>query len=773
MNSAREYLDPDEPMEALLTEEEQAAMEKQEEERRAKLQRLAQALSSKRSAAILFRQESGIEQEWDECDDSYEGMDAANRGDGGFVKSRTLNGGASTPKKSSGTNRSTVFMNITRPYVDSASARVSDMLLPTDDKNWGIRPTPIPELESALKSDVMAPAMPQQAQQPGMMGALNPALQAGNVPAKDVAQQQLDEAKERSEKAEKRIDDWLTECQYHAEVRKVIESAARLGTGVLKGPVPVKKKRRSVKRNGDMIEMIMVEELRPASKAVDLRNLYPDQACGDNIHNGAFIWEKDYWSAKQLRGCAEMPEQLGYLPDEIQEVLEEGPGKRNLESRNRKDVQDDERFEVWYFHGDVSAEDLESTRCDCKAYTTKTIPVIITMVNDRVIKAAVSHLESGEFPYDVMPWQRRSDHWAGIGVAKQMNIAQRMLNAATRNMMDNAGTSSGPQIVIDKEAVRPADGTYDLYGGKVWEKMPEATMDDVRKAFMAVTIESRQDQLMAIIEFSLKMAEEMTGLPLLMQGQTGTAPDTVGGMVLLTNNANSVLRRIARTFDDRVTEPHIRRYYEWLMIYGENEEKGDFSIDARGSTALVERDINSQAILQMGAVAKDPASGLSYAKWTKEMLKAQRMDPKRLEMDEDEKAQLRNQQPPKAPQVEAAEIRSQTDLQKEQMRTQAVMQRAAMDLDRDTAFVQEQRERTAQDAEIAMQELVLKRELAMLEYANRHQISIDQIRAKLADSAMKLKVQKELAGADGRGPQVVTPPNEPPDLAPDGQAYQR
>lgn len=758
MNEAREHLE-DEQMEPALSEEEQAELERQDEQRRAKLQNLASALTGKRRDAILFRQQLGIEEEWDECDDAYEGIDDANRADG-FVKPRAITGGARTVTPTDKTTRSTVFMNITRSYVDASSARVADMLLPTDDKNWGIRPTPIPELESMLKSEALV-----QFQPPGM--------EPGLAPAKDVARQQLDEAREKAEKAELRIDDWLVECQYHAEVRKVIESAARLGTGILKGPVPVKKKRRSVKRQGNVVEMVMADELRPSSKYVDLRHFYPDPACGDNIHNGAFTFEMDFWSAKQLRDCAAMPEQLGYLLDEIQACLEEGPGKRNLETHTRKDVQEDERFEVWYFHGDVSLEDLEAARCECKAYTTKTVPVIITMVNDRIIKAAVSHLESGEFPYDVMPWQRRSGHWAGIGVAKQMNVAQRMLNAATRNMMDNAGTSSGPQVVIDKEAVRPADGSYTLYGNKIWEKQPGATMDDVRKAFMAVTIESRQDQLMAIIQFALKMAEDMTGLPLLMQGQNGSAPDTVGGMVLLTNNANSVLRRIARTFDDCVTEPHIRRYYEWLMIYGEDDEKGDYSIDARGSTALVERDINNQAIMQMGQIARDPASGLSYERWVREMLKAQRMDPKRLEMTDEEKAQLQQQPPPKAPQIEAAEIRAQTDLQKEGMRAQASLQKAEMDMDRDIAFAQEQRRRSEQDAYFGERELQIRYELAMLEYANREKLSVDKIRADLAKESMRLRVQKELSGADGKGPQVANPPTEPPGRAPDGEAYQR
>ena len=36
--------------------------------------------------------------------------------------------------------RATLLPNITRPYTDAASARVGDMLLPTDDRNWALKP---------------------------------------------------------------------------------------------------------------------------------------------------------------------------------------------------------------------------------------------------------------------------------------------------------------------------------------------------------------------------------------------------------------------------------------------------------------------------------------------------------------------------------------------------------------------------------------------------------------------------------------------------------
>jgi len=44
------------------------------------------------------------------------------------------------------TDRSQLFINYTRPKTDALAARLKDLLFPTDDKNWGINPTPVPTL---------------------------------------------------------------------------------------------------------------------------------------------------------------------------------------------------------------------------------------------------------------------------------------------------------------------------------------------------------------------------------------------------------------------------------------------------------------------------------------------------------------------------------------------------------------------------------------------------------------------------------------------------
>lgn len=737
----------------------------------AKLEAFGNVLCKKREEAINGRAASGIEQEWTEAEEAYQGIDDANRGSTSVGKPSSPNGGyVNGPASAKGT-RSTVFLNITRPYVDTASARVGDMLLPTDDTPWSIKPSPLPDnLKKLIKAPVATP--PVQGMLPGQ--ELMPAQAApelGPLAAKIKAA--YDQAKASADAATKQIEDWFVECQWHAEVRKMIEDCSRLGTGILKGPFPVKRTHRASSMDGGMMKLVIKESLSPASRAISPWKFYPDPGCGENICDGSYVWENDSITTRALRDLKGV---TGYISDQIDKVIAEGPGAKHREAGlqyGKVAVSDTDNFDIWYFYGVAERDDLVAAGVDVPAEGDVSVPAIVTMVNNTVIRAALNPLDSGDFPYDVMPWQRRTGMPWGTGVAKQISTPQRMLNAATRNMMDNAGLSAGPQIVIRKGVIQPADGTWSLTPRKIWYAKEGADVNAVQQAFMAVNIQSLQGDLNNIIQFALKMAEDVTGMPMMMQGQeSGSTPATLGGQVMQQNNASTVLRRIARLFDDNITEPHIRRYYEFLMQYGEDESaKGDFVIDARGSAALVERDLQNMAIAQMGNMVANPAFGIDPEKWFAEMCKAQRLDPKRFTMDEQKKAQLAQQPPPKAPQVEVAEIRAQTELQKTEMVVGASVQKMQMDTDRDAVYVQAQTERDITNAQAKMAELQLKRELAMLEYANNNKVTLEKIKADLAKKAMDINATKELVALEARASQLPTPPVEPPGTAPAGQSF--
>src|SRR3990167_1009485 len=136
-----------------------AQAEEEQRQRSERINAMGLSLAKTRSEAIAARKTSGIEDIWLEDDEFYEGIDEANR-----VESRSNfrtkpPGQASEPRAKS--TQSTIFPNITGPFCDAAAARISDMLLPTDDRAWGLKPTPIPEMEGSSKGE---PGMMREAQ---------------------------------------------------------------------------------------------------------------------------------------------------------------------------------------------------------------------------------------------------------------------------------------------------------------------------------------------------------------------------------------------------------------------------------------------------------------------------------------------------------------------------------------------------------------------------------------------------------------------------------
>lgn len=753
--------------------------------RMAIIESFSELIKEKRTDAIEARRASGIELQWKEDEDHYDGIDEATAGNS-VEKGKNTTDGLREVKKDK-PNRSTVFLKITRPYVDAAAARVSDMLLPNDDRNFALQPEPRPELIELVKQaeqNAAQPAMPPQ-QKTGMMQRLGsafgfgqqaePAMQPGMPQPQDpavLAKQTLDKAKASAERAQEVIDDWLVECRYHAEVRKVIEGSAKVGTGILKGPHPTVVRKRAAKQlaaeqgGGWMVEM--VQKLNPTSRFVSHWNLYPDGACGDNIQNGSYVFESDDITRRKLR---ELKDDPTYIAEMIDLCLEEGPTSPIDGTRRMKDGEkpkEKDLFQIWYFHGQVSREEMEAAGCKCGEK--QDYPAIVTMVNDRVIKVTLSPLDSGEFPYDVMVWQANIDHWAGVGVSRQMRECQKGANAAVRNLMDNAGLSAGPQVIVDRTKIVPANGKWELVPRKVWYTKDNEEVKNVRDAFTIVSIETRQAELMNILQFWLKEAEDVTGLPMLLQGQQGSAPDTVGGMQIMNNNGSTVLRRIARTFDDRVTEPHIGRYYEFLLMYGPDEAKGQLTIDARGSSALVERDLQSQQLVQMLGLSLNPAYGLDPELVAKEFLKSLRFDSNSMLLSDEKKAKMASQPPPEDPRVTAAKIMAGS--RDKSTDTNAQIKQREMQM--------EQNE-NALDRQLAMAMKSVDERLAMSDLSSNERQHLEEMKVRLADTTMKLHTQKDLSMGSrtmelrklNAGRQVLPPAAEPVGRAPDGQAFTR
>lgn len=780
-------------------------MKTTEADRAEMLDALGGVIVTKRKEAIDARKSSGIEAIWLACEEAYLGIDDANRhefADAKWAKPTSMQGPVTVESTRTDDSRSTAFVRLTSRYVDAGAAKLAEILLPADDKAFKFGPTPIPEMVESKDDtrpaigangapmmrppDPAAPAAPV-APVPGAPPVDPNAPPAAPAPQPvtiaDMAKQVMDEAKDKAEKAEKRIYDWMIECGYQAENRKVIHDCARIGVGVLKGPFPELRKSQAMVTENGGATLKQSEKIKPASKWIDAWNLFPDGACGENIHHGDHIFERDYLAPRLLK---DLKKQKGYLSSQIDKVIREGPEKCNEDGANPNEKQHKNRFQVWYFYGTLTAKEMRAANAvgvDEKLRDTDDVYAIITMVNDSVIRASINPLGSGQFPYYAMPWSRRAGSWAGVGVGEQVSMPQRMCNGSTRALLNNAGISCGPQFVIDRQAIMPGTpNDWRILPNKIWFKEPDAQFDDVRKVFMVVDIPNVGAQMMAVIEYAMRLAEEASSIPLISQGQTGpTTPDTLGATQLQNNNANTLLRAIGYSYDDYITDPHVRAYYEWLMLDPSvpTDEKGDWEINAHGSAAMVERAIQDQTYAQMGQMVLNPVFGVNPKKWFAEWMKSKRLDARVIQYTEEEQAKMAQTPPPppvpiavaqinaashekiagmdaqqsgQPPQADnsaqTATISANAKLQDTKMRNESAERIAQTRAETEMAHVQTERQIAADNAAARHQERMDERELLLLKYSLENKVTLDQVKVDLAKTSMMDQTKRDLASAE-------------------------
>ena len=123
---------------------------------------------------------------------------------------------------------------------------------------------------------------------------------------------------------------------------------------------------------------------------------------------------------------------------------------------------------------------------------------------------------------------------------------------------------------------------------------------EAQRAFGVFDISSRQQEFANIIQLSKSFMDEESGLPMISQGEQGQVTPTLGGMSMLMNAANAVRRRQVKEWDDAVTKPLIRRFYEYNMAMSDDPNiKGDMQIVARGTSALLVKETQTAQIIDI------------------------------------------------------------------------------------------------------------------------------------------------------------------------------
>jgi len=771
-----------------LDDEVRSLMEAPQRMQAAQLDFLSITIAGMRDEAVKARKESGIEATWLKCEEAYLGIDDLNRSEfatAKWAKATTMNAPLIAVTQPSDDTKATAFVRLTTRYVNAGHSKVCEIALPVDGKAFALKATPVPEMSEAVGDDTPAEQVTGQPM-PGPDGQ--------PVTVDQLAKHAIDVAEKAAEKAATRIHDWMVEYKHPAEISKVVFDGARIGVGVLCGPIPESRRAVVVRKTKPAqgtasVSVEVVDRVKPAARWLDPWCFFPAPGCGEDIHKGDHAFELDQMMEGELMRLAKS-KGLYYLPDQIAKVIEEGPGKCNVDNGDPNRKQNKLAYDVWHMRGSISRAEFEAANAEQASKIEKArdrVDVVITLVNDTVVRAVRSPMHSGRLPYHVFAWSRRAGCWAGVGVAEQIDAAQRIVNGATRAMLNNAGLSAGSQVVMDPDAVEPANKNPRITPDKLWYIKSGRGVEDVRKVFASFEWPNMTPQLMVVVEYGFKLAEEHSSIPLISQGQSGkTTPDTFGGQQLQDNNANQLLRTVGASLNDTVTTPLVDQMYEWLLLDEDvpDAEKGDYNVDTSGALALIEKALQEQAILAVGQLLANPAFKIDPAKWIAVWLRSKRLVPAEIQYTEAEWEEISSQPPPEEPTVQAAKIRAQATLEAAKSRDALLAEKVRVDTDRDTAFVQSQARRDEAVAEARMAELRLKERIAELEYqkalaefALKRDLSLEDAKTTLAKTTMELRTQVALAtgaaGTEGGAPQVADTAMEPVGQAPDGEAFQR
>lgn len=664
--------------------------------------------------------------------------------------------------------RSSVFVNMTRPKSNAAEAQMVDLLFPNDDRNWGIEPTPVPELVQQLGDESAA-----------VIGGMQYQDEEGNVISnKDLARREMEVAREACHAMELEIEDQLVECGYNAKARRVIRDGVVLGTGILKGPVVTGKLDRVYKpvrqeNGGEVFTMLMQESFVPAVEVVRPWDFYPDMSAA-TIDECEFVFERRFMSRKQVRNLVR---RRGYPEEKVVKLLELEPGETQHSSGAVDDIRriaglndslNDSRYEVWEYHGPIPHEVLvefglakEEDEPDPMRERNG-----VVIYSGGVVLSVKPHVidYDQDFPYQVWNWEEDESCIFGKGVPRLMQNEQRVMNTAWRAMLDNASVTAGPQIGLRRKHVTPLDGQWEIKPFKIWEIKEGGSMQD---AMQKMEFNNHQTEISNIYEMGRRMADEVTGLPMLQQGEQGPSTQVLGGMSMLMNAANTVRRNQVKMWDDRMTTPLIRSFYHFNMQHSEKAAiKGDYQVDARGTSALLVREAVSNSILNLlNLSGANPEIGnvirpkmLQIVKmWAKNQQLPKGLIPTEEELGQYEE-RLRKQQEEQGQESTPAQINAQAQIQVEQMRAELQQQKMQLDaqhkqqeLEQKAALKQYEGQIQLQRAETEMQVQMMRQETELYRLAESGKIKdkelavrLEEVRAKLEADMAKFRTQAEL-----------------------------
>jgi hypothetical protein len=527
------------------------------------------------------------------------------------------------------TERSQIFVKITKTKVLAAYSQVTDVLFAGNKFPIGVEPTPIPEgikdtvhIDSAVPDplkdiyeelnvgyagdgrDVPEGAVTARDLGPiaDKVGGVEDNIKAGpgNTPTAAI----YEPAKQASRRMEQKIHDQLSESDGTKHLRFMAFEQCLFGTGIIKGPFAQDVEYPRWNADG---EYNPVMKTRPRIESVSIWNFYPD-ADAYTMDDAEYVVYRHRMSRSQLRELKDRPM---FRKEAVERSIMSGP---NYVKEYWEDVIDDadtvsdvNRWEVLEYWGFVDTETAEDAglKLPREAKKLDQVQVNAWICGGHILRLVLNPFKPTRIPFYAAPYELNPYSFFGVGVAENMEDTQHLMNGFMRMAVDNAVLSGNLIFEVDETNLVPGQD-LSVYPGKVFRRQGGAP----GQGLFSTKFQNVAAENMMLFDKSRQLADESTGIPSFSHGQTGVTGvgRTASGMSMLMGAAAQNIKTVVKNIDDYLLAPIGRAFFAFNMQFDfDPEANGDLAVIARGTESLMRNEIRSQKLMQVMQLGANPA----------------------------------------------------------------------------------------------------------------------------------------------------------------------
>jgi hypothetical protein len=574
--------------------------------------------------------------------------------------------------------KSRVFVKITKTKVLAAFGQLVDVIFGTGKFPIGIQETKIPEgeLESA-HLDINNPQPGIETSIPDDIGNRieNPydvgyegdgrTLKPGATFAKGMFSETVEElvedqlvegfsplpqalelspAQEAARKMEKLIHDQIEESNGSSEIRNALLESALLGTGIVKGPFNFNKKLNKWVVGEDGERNYSPLEVRvPRIEFVSCWDFFPDPAA-TNIEECEYIVHRHKMNKSQLRQLRNMPY---FDEDAIRNALMDGPNyvEKDYESQLKDDARVEDsyqsNFEVLEYWGIMDAEYAREVGIELSDEIDDLDEVQINawVCGNRLLRAVINPFTPYRLPYHAFPYERNPYNFFGIGIAENMDDSQQIMNGHARMAIDNLAMAGSLVFDVDESALVGGQ-SMEVYPGKIFRRQAGIPGQSIH----GIKFPNTAPENMMMFDKFRQLADEQTGIPSYSHGQTGvqSMTRTASGMSMLLGAASLNIKTVVKNLDDFLLKPLGEAFFQWNMQFfeGSLDVEGDLEVRATGTNSLMQKEVRSQRLTTFLQTAQSPAIApfVKISKLVSELAYSLDLDPDEILNDPEEAA---------------------------------------------------------------------------------------------------------------------------------------